>query len=84
MHYENGPWGGIEVRLEAYRADAVVGSASFTIDGSQPGRDNLALRRLTIDGVEFDALRISSRLGGRYTAPRIMLDDLRLTRAAAR
>ncbi|HUD42017.1 MAG TPA: hypothetical protein VMR06_08480 [Dokdonella sp.] len=84
VHYENGPWGGIEVRLEAYRADALVGSASFTIDGSQPGRDNIAMRTLTLDGVEFDALRISSRLDGRYTAARVMLDDLRLTRAPVR
>lgn len=83
VHYENGPWGGIEVRLEAYFHDSLVGSASFTIAGGSPGRDNLALRTLAIEGATFDTLRLKATLGGTYTAPRIMLDNLRLTRPVA-
>ena len=78
-YYENGPWGGVQYRLEAVRNGQVVGSDSFVIDGSNPGRDNPTFDSLSISGVEFDQLHLYGWLNGNYTAPRGMIDDLSLT-----
>lgn len=76
-HYENGPWGGINVHFAAYRNGTMVGEDVLVIAGDDPnGRDNPAIASLSLDGVEFDELRMFSTLNGDYTAPRIMIDNL--------
>ncbi len=78
-YYENGPWGGIEIHLDAYRNGVLVGGDQLTIaDGG--GRDNVATAKLEVAGVEFDALKLYATWNGQPSAPRIMIDDLRLTR----
>ena len=42
------------------------------------GRDNVATAKLIAGYVEFDALKLCATWNGRYSAPRIMIDDLRL------
>lgn len=72
---ENGPWGGIEYRLEALSGDTVVGSDSFIIS-DRGGRDNGAFRTMSISGVEFDRIHLYGWLNDAYTAPRGIIDDL--------
>ena len=79
--YENGPWGRIELRLDAVRDGNVVGSDSLVIS-DLGGRDNIATATFAIDGVEFDSLRLYATVDGQPSAPRVMIDDLRLTPAA--
>jgi hypothetical protein len=76
-YYENGPWGGIEYILEAFSGGASVGRDSFIIS-DLGGRDNAAWREMRIEGVEFDQLHIYAQLGGQYTVPRGIIDDLTL------
>ena len=80
-YYENGPWGGIEFHLDAYRSGSVVGSNSLTIaDGG--GRDNATTSNLAIAGIEFDSLKMYATYQGQPSAPRLMIDNLALTPAA--
>lgn len=80
-YYENGPWGGIELHLDAYRDGVLVGGELLTIaDGG--GRDNVTTKTLGLSGVEFDQLKFYATYDGQPTAPRVMIDDLRLTPAA--
>lgn len=79
--YENGPWGGIEVHLDAYRNGGLVGGDQFTLAGV-PGRDNVATRSLGLSGVEFDQLKLYATYDGQPSAPRVMIDDLMLTPVA--
>lgn len=80
-YYENGPWGGIEVHLDAYRDGVLVGGDQFTLAGV-PGRDNVATRTLALSGFEFDQLKLYATYDGQPTAPRVMIDDLALTPVA--
>ena len=77
-YYENGPWGGIEIHLDALSGDTVVGSDVLTIAGGGD-RDNPAVATLAIDGVVFDTLRLHATWQGQPTAPRVMIDNLQLT-----
>lgn len=79
-YYENGPWGGIELHLDAYRNGVLVGGDQFTLAGA-PGRDNVATRTLGLAGVEFDQLKLYATYDGQPSAPRVMIDDLTLTPA---
>ncbi len=81
-YYENGPWGGIEFHLDAYRNGSVVGSNSLTI-ANGGGRDNATTSSLAISGVEFDSLKMYATYDGQPSAPRLMIDNLALTPAAA-
>ena len=76
--YENGPWGGIQYKLDALRNGAVVGTTSFTIS-NLGGRDNPTFRTMSLSGVEFDQLHLYGWLNNAYTAPRGMIDDLSIT-----
>ncbi len=77
VYYENGPWGGIEVILEALSGGSVVGSTSFIVAGSDPdGRDNPAGIHMSLSGFEFDTARISARLNGEYTTIRALIDNV--------
>jgi hypothetical protein len=79
-YYENGPWGGIEIHLDALSGDTVVGSDMLTVS-SGGDRDNPAVATLAIDDVEFDTLRLYATWQGQPTAPRVMIDNLRLVPA---
>jgi uncharacterized delta-60 repeat protein len=81
-YYENGPWGGIEFHLDAYRDGAVVGSDSLTI-ANGGGRDNVTVSTFAISGVEFDSLKMYATYQDQPSAPRLMIDNLTLTPAAA-
>lgn len=74
-YYENGPWGGIVVHLDALLNGQVVGSNSFEI-ANGGGRDNGAISTLAVSGVEFDQFVIYATYGSDYSLPRIILDDL--------
>jgi hypothetical protein len=77
VYYENGPWGGIEVTLDALSRGSVVGSTSFTVaDGG--GRDNPAAMHLSVDAPLFDTMRIYATLNGDYTTLRAVVDNVNL------
>ena len=79
-YYENGPWGGIEIHLDALSGDVVVGSDMLTIAGGGD-RDNPAVATLAVEGVAFDTLHLYATWQGQPTAPRVMVDNLQLTPA---
>ena len=80
-YYENGPWGGIQIHLDAYRNGSVVGGDSLTL-ANGGGRDNATTSGFTISGVEFDSLKMYATYQGQPSAPRLMIDNLSLTPAA--
>jgi len=82
-YYENGPWGGIEIALDAYRSGVIVGTDTLIVAGDDPGHDNVTTATLSIDTVEFDSLHLRAQLDGVYTAPRVMIDNLAIARAPA-
>lgn len=76
-YLENGPWGGIEIHLDALMDGRTVGAQSFVIaDGG--GRDNGAIQTLAINDVDFDQLNIYATFGEEFSLPRIILDDIAL------
>ncbi|HVT13404.1 MAG TPA: hypothetical protein VHE55_14150 [Fimbriimonadaceae bacterium] len=76
--YENGPWGGIVYHLDALQNGQVVGSDMFTIaDGG--GRDDATFTTMSVSAASFNGLHLYATLNGQYTAPRGMIDDLRIT-----
>jgi hypothetical protein len=77
-YLENGPWGDIEYILEAHMGGVVVAKDSLTIS-NLGGRDNGVWQTLSISGVTFDQLHLYGWLNGAYTAPRGIVDDLRIT-----
>ena len=79
-YYENGPWGGIVFHLDALRNGTVVATDTLTVS-NLGGRDNIAVDRLEVAGVEFDTLKIYATFGSEYSAPRMIMDDLTLTPA---
>lgn len=77
LFYENGPWGGIEVILDALSGGDVVGSTSFIVAGSDPnGRDNPAGMHMDLGGFDFDSVRLYARLNGQYTTIRALVDNV--------
>lgn len=77
-YYENGPWGGIVIHLDALDAGTVVASDVITIaDGG--GRDNDTVATLSVGGATFDSLKLYATYGDQPSAPRVMMDDLTLT-----
>jgi hypothetical protein len=81
-YYENGPWGGIVLHLDAMRNGAVVATDTITIS-DLGGRDNIKTGRLEVDGAEFDTLKIYATYQQSYSAPRMIMDDLTVTPAGA-
>lgn len=79
-YYENGPWGGIVLHLDALRSGNVVASDSLTI-ANGGGRDNIATTSLHVEGVMFDGLRLYATYNGQPSAPRVMIDNLAITPA---
>jgi hypothetical protein len=77
VYYENGPWGGVTVTLDALLNGQVVGSSSFVVAGDDPnGRDNPAAIHLSVEAPEFDTMRIYSTLNGEYTTIRGLVDNV--------
>ncbi|HZW08863.1 MAG TPA: PEP-CTERM sorting domain-containing protein [Phycisphaerales bacterium] len=82
IYYENGPWGGITVTLDALLNGQVVGSTSFVVAGDDPnGRDNPAAVHLAVDAPAFDSMRIYATLNGEYTTIRGLLDNVAMVPA---
>ena len=75
VYYEHGPWGGIEIHLDAFSEGQLVGSDVVTLAGGGD-RDNLTSNTLSITGVEFDALKLYATYDGQPSAPRVMIDNL--------
>jgi hypothetical protein len=80
--YENGPWGGIELHLDALDGGTVVASDSLTI-ANGGGRDNDTVATFTVSAATFDQLRLYATYDGQPTAPRVIIDDLTLMPAVA-
>eukprot|EP00913_Durusdinium_trenchii_P006353 g5965.t1 len=81
FYYENGPWGGIELHLDAMLGGSVVASDGFTI-ANGGGRDNITSAALSISGVSFDELRLYATLSdGTFTAMTGVLDNVTITPA---
>lgn len=78
IYYENGPWGGIEVRFEALMGGSVVASDSFIVS-DLGGRDNPAARTMSLGGAEFEELRFFATLNDDYTTVRALLDNVSVT-----
>ncbi|HEV7491342.1 MAG TPA: hypothetical protein VGO25_11080 [Rhodanobacteraceae bacterium] len=77
-YYENGPWGGIEIHLDALDAGTVVASDVLTIaDGG--GRDNDTIAVLSVSAASFDSLKLYATYNDQPSAPRVIMDDLALT-----
>lgn len=77
VYYENGPWGGITVTLEAILGGNVVDSTSFVVAGNDPnGRDNPAATHLAVNAPAFDSMRIYATLNGDYTTIRGLVDNV--------
>lgn len=75
IFYENGPWGGITVTLEAMLGGNVVDSTSFVV-ADNGGRDNPAAMHMMVSAPAFDSMRIYSTLNGDYTTIRGLLDNV--------
>lgn len=73
-YYENGPWGGIVYHLDALRNGAVVGSDTFTIS-NLGGRDNIAIRKMSVSADAFDQLKLYATFGAQFSGPRGMIDN---------
>lgn len=79
-YYENGPWGGIVLHLDALLGDTVVASQTLTIS-DLGGRDNVTTTSMHVDAERFDGLRLYATYNGQPSAPRVMIDNLTLTPA---
>lgn len=77
-YYENGPWGGIVLHLDAVSEGQVVASDSLTI-ADAGGRDNVTTASLQVQGATFDGLRLYATYGAKPSAPRVMIDNLSIT-----
>ena len=77
-YYENGPWGGIEIHLDALDGDTVVASDMLTI-ANGGGRDNDTVATLSVAGATFNRLKMYATYEGQPSAPRVLIDDLTLT-----
>ena len=76
-YYENGPWGGIEIHLDALDGGIVVASDVLTIS-NLGGRDNDTIATLSVSATTFDSLRLYATYGDQPSAPRVIMDDLAL------
>jgi hypothetical protein len=78
IYYENGPWGGITVTVQALLGSFVVGTTSFVVSDLDPqGRDNPAARHLTVSHAGgLNGVRIFSTKNGDYTTIRGLVDNV--------
>ncbi|MEZ6241897.1 MAG: MYXO-CTERM sorting domain-containing protein [Phycisphaerales bacterium] len=81
LYFENGPWGSIDIHFDALLGGSVVGSDGLTIS-DLGGRDNLTSVHLSIDGVNFDELRLYAQFGnGTNTVIAGIVDNVSITPA---
>lgn len=73
-------WAGIEVTLEATLEGEVVHEQTFVVETHAPGSrtDIVAKQTLSVDGVEFDTLRLYAHFDETYTTLRGVLDNVRI------
>ena len=81
--YENGPWGGIVLHLDALDGDIVVASDTLTI-ANGGGRDNDTVATFSVSATTFDHLKLYATYDDQPSAPRVIIDNLALTPAAVR
>jgi len=79
-YFENGPWGGIVLHLDAMLGDDLVASDRITIS-DLGGRDNIVTGTMHVEAERFDRLRFYATYGDQPSAPRVMIDNLALTPA---
>ncbi|MBA8889282.1 putative delta-60 repeat protein [Dokdonella fugitiva] len=79
-YYENGPWGGIVLHVEALLGGEIVATRTLTI-ANGGGRDNIATTSMLIEAAAFDTLHLYATFGDQPSAPRVMIDNLTLTPA---
>ncbi|TCO36881.1 hypothetical protein [Dokdonella fugitiva] len=79
-YYENGPWGGIVLHLDAMLGEELVGSDRITIS-DLGGRDNIVTASMHVEAARFDRLRLYATYNDQPSAPRVMIDNLTLTPA---
>lgn len=83
VHFENGPWGGIIIRLDALDRGAVVASDTHTIS-DLGGRDNPRATHLAVSGVAFDTIRLHAVYpDGTSTVIAGLVDNVSITPAPA-
>ncbi len=81
IYFENGPWGAIEVFFDAMLGGSVVASDMLTVS-DLGGRDNVTTAHLSIDGVQFDELRLYAQFGdGTNTVIAGVVDNVSITPA---
>lgn len=81
VYYENGPWGGIQVHLDALNRGAIVATDSLTIS-DLGGRDNTTSAHLAVGGVEFDTLRLHATFAdGTESVFATLIDNVSMTPA---
>ena len=76
-YFENGPWGGIVLHLDAFSNGSLVDSDSFTLS-DLGGRDNVAINTLSVGGGQFDSLQLYATFGASFSGPRVLIDNLTL------
>jgi len=79
--YENGPWGGIELHLDALDGGTVVASDTLVL-ANGGGRDNVNVATFSVGAATFDQLRLYATYGDEPSAPRVIIDNLALTPAS--
>lgn len=80
--YEDGPWGGIVLHLDALLDGNVVGSDTRTLSDNG-GRDSINTDTFDISGVEFDTLHVYATYGSEYSLPRLVIDDMTINYVGA-
>lgn len=80
LYFENGPWGGITLSLDAMLNGSVVGTQALVIS-DLGGRDNLVGVHLALSGVSFDTVRLSATMDGTPTAIAGLVDNVTITPA---
>jgi len=79
LYFENGPWGSIEIHFDALLGGSVVASDGLTVS-DLGGRDNVTSVHLSIDGVDFDELRLYAQFGdGTNTVIAGVIDNVSIT-----
>ncbi len=81
LYFENGPWGAIDIHFDALLGGSVVASNVLTVS-DLGGRDNITSTHLSINGVEFDELRLYAQFGnGTNTVIAGVIDNVTITPA---
>ncbi len=80
--YENGPWGGITLHLDALSGGSVVASDTYVVS-DLGGRDNVTTHSFTVAAASIDQLHLYATFGESPSGVRMIIDDLDLATAPA-